>query len=180
MIESILVTDQSSANHFPYKSDLVQNAWISISDPEDETRVKKLGSRFKLKGVKHFCQFFRDWSDEDPEPFIQSRLEAEGPRQQHVNNLMSFLEPLVNADAPVHLGINCFAGISRSTATAIIALVMSGQTPEQALHHVLEIRPCAWPNLRMLRFASARLGQDIVTPVEQWKKSQTLFTGPEL
>jgi hypothetical protein len=30
----------------------------------------------------------------------------------------------------------------------------------------------AWPNLRILRFASQRLDKDLVTPVKQWKQHQ--------
>ena len=55
-------------------------------------------------------------------------------------------------------------------AVGIIALVMMGKTVENALSYVLSIRPQAWPNLRMLRFASNTLGQDLCTPVKKWKE----------
>jgi len=67
------------------------------------------------------------------------------------------------------LGGNCFAGISRSSALAIIALVMSGKTIDNALDYVLAIRPEAWPNLRMLDLASRILGKDIKTHIKKWK-----------
>jgi hypothetical protein len=149
-----------------------------MTDPEDEHKVKKLSRHFKSRGVSHFHQFFRDWSDEDPEAFIQQNLDEQGPREQHINNIISFLATFVDSPAPYDLGVNCLAGVSRSTAVGIIAWVMSGKSPEQALQTILDIRPEAWPNLRMLRFASTRLGVDIFSPVQQWKSAQKdIYTG---
>lgn len=173
MITSIIITSLSKATSMPYKPDLQQNVWITTVDPEDEKDVKKLNSRFSEKGIKHFPQYFRDWSDEDPEPFIKDRLEIEGPQESHVNNIISFLEPLVASDTHYNLGINCFAGISRSTAIGIIAWVMQGKTVEEALQAVVDVRSVAWPNERMLRFASARLGKNILTPIIDWKQEET-------
>lgn len=172
MIASIIITSLKDAKHKPYKQDLAQNAWISIADPEDSQAVKKLRSRFAALKVKHFSQEFRDWSDEDTEPYIQSRIELEGPQERHINNIISFLEPLVASNTEYHLGINCFAGISRSTAVGIIAWVMQGKTTEDALQSILEVRPAAWPNLRILRLASARLGKNIMTLVADWKTQE--------
>ena len=70
------------------------------------------------------------------------------------------------------LGINCFAGVSRSTAIGIIAWFMQGKTPKEALEQILKVRYQAWPNLRILRFASDRLGQDLVQPVKIWKMQE--------
>jgi predicted protein tyrosine phosphatase len=172
MISSVIITSLGDAKHKPYKKDLLQNAWISINDPEDSVAVKKLRSRFAALKVKHFSQEFRDWSDEDTETYIQDRLELEGPQERHINNIISFLEPLVSASTHYHLGINCFAGISRSTAVGIIAWVLQGKTTEEALQSILQVRPVAWPNLRMLRLASARIGRNIMTPVADWKTQE--------
>lgn len=169
MIESIIITSLREAKHAPFKSNLLQTHWVSLNDPEDEIATKKLKTRFTQGGVKHFSQQFRDWSDEDTETYIQQRLELEGPQERHINNIISFLEPLVSSDTRHHLGINCFAGVSRSTAIGVIVWVMQGKSVEQALQAVLAIRPVAWPNLRMLRLASARLGKNIMTHVADWK-----------
>ena len=169
MISSVIITNLSEAKHMPYKKDLQQNAWITTTDPEDETSIKKLNQRFRAVGVKHFSQYFRDYSDEDTEAYIQSTLDTDGPQERHVNNIISFLEPLVASDTHYHLGVNCYAGISRSTAIGIIAWVMQGKSVEDALQSILEVRPIAWPNLRMLRFASSRLGKNIMTYVSDWK-----------
>lgn len=169
MIASIIVTDLRRATDVPYKKDMVQNAWLTTVDPEDKVKVEKLKERLRRRGVVCFAQYFRDWSDEDPEPFIKNNIDEQGPREQHVNNIISFMDPLVSADSIYHLGINCFAGVSRSTALSIIVWVMQGKTPKEALRATLDVRPQAWPNLRMLGFASKRLGVDIATPVKEWK-----------
>jgi hypothetical protein len=153
----------------PYKKDLVQNVWLTTTDPEDKLKIEKLKERFRRKGVVCFAQYFRDWSDEDQEPFIKNNIDEQGPREQHINNIISFMDPLVSSDSLYNLGINCFAGISRSTALSIIVWVMQGKSPMEALRATLEVRPEAWPNLRMLGFASNRLGVDIVSPVKEWK-----------
>jgi hypothetical protein len=55
---------------------------------------------------------------------------------------------------------------------------MQGKTPEEALRLTLDVRPQALPNLRMLGFASKRLGVDIFTPIKKWKseRSNRFFT----
>jgi len=52
----------------------------------------------------------------------------------------------------------------------LTALVMAGRTPEQALTELLKVRVEAWPNLRILGFASDILGIDIHGHVVNWKK----------
>jgi predicted protein tyrosine phosphatase len=172
MIESIVITSLSEAKHMPYKEDLKQDLWITAVDPEDQVNTRKIHTRFTKIGVKHHFQFFRDWSDEDSETYIQERLETEGPQERHINSIISFLEFYTNDDAIHHLGVNCYAGISRSSAIGIIALVMQGKTPEEALKELLKDRAIIWPNLRILRLASARLGKNIMTPILDWKTSE--------
>jgi predicted protein tyrosine phosphatase len=172
MIESISIMPLSKAVDVPFKKPVECDLWISANDPEDRNKVMKLKDRFYRMGIPHFTQFFRDWSDEDPEVFIRNRIDKEGPQVQHVNNIISFLEPYVKADKKYRLGINCFAGISRSTAIGVIAWVMQGMSPMEALIKILEVRVEAWPNLRMLKAASARLGVDIFTPISEWKQLQ--------
>jgi predicted protein tyrosine phosphatase len=169
MIKSIKITTLSEAKDMPFKSGVEQNLWISAVDPEDEQAVKKMKMRFGKVGMKHFYQIFRDWSDDDASPYIQKNIEEQGPGERHVNSIISFLEPFVATPHEYNLGVNCFAGISRSTAIGIIAWVMQGKTPEQALNDILDVRSFAWPNLRILRFASQRLGVDIYKVVKTWQ-----------
>jgi predicted protein tyrosine phosphatase len=170
MISKIIITDLSKAQSYAYGHRNEYDIWVSVVDEEDRHKVSKMKRMFDAKGIKHFCRFFYDWSDEDcNDPFIKDKIEYIGPQQTDVDNIIKFLSPYVSDDKIHNLGINCFAGVSRSTAVGIIALVMAGKTPQMAFDYVLSIRPQAWPNLRILRFASNKLGFDLTGPVRQWK-----------
>jgi predicted protein tyrosine phosphatase len=168
MINSVTITDLSDAVSASFK-EVEQNAWISTVDEEDRNKIRMMKSNFAKRGTLHFAQYFYDWSDEDNEPYIQKNIEEKGPREQHVNNIISFIEPMVDSSIIYNLGINCFAGVSRSTAVGIIAWVMQGKSPQEALDEIIKIRYQAWPNLRILRFASDILGKDLVQPIKTWK-----------
>jgi hypothetical protein len=49
---------------------------------------------------------------------------------------------------------------------------MQGKSPQEALDEIIKVRYQAWPNLRILRFASQRLGKDLVQPVKTWKTQE--------
>jgi predicted protein tyrosine phosphatase len=168
MINSVKITDLGNAVSISFKEDK-ENAWVSIVDEEDKNKIRIMKNNYAKKGVPHFAQYFYDWSDEDNDVYIQKYIEEKGPRLQHVNNIIAFLQPLVSSKKIYHLGVNCFAGVSRSTAVGIIAWVMQGKTPEQALQEIVQVRPQAWPNLRMLNFASTTLGINLVQPIKDWK-----------
>jgi predicted protein tyrosine phosphatase len=61
-----------------------------------------------------------------------------------------------------HLLVHCHAGVSRSTAAAI--LLLAQHAPARAAHDVVGqvfgTRPQAWPNLRIIEFGDALLGRD--------------------
>lgn len=171
MINSVIITDLSTAVSSSFKEGK-ENVWISTVDEEDKNKIRMMKNNFAKRSVPHFAQYFFDWSDEDNNAYIQKNIEEQGPLEQHVNNIISFLQPIIDSDKVYHLGINCFAGVSRSTAIGIIAWVMQGKSPVEALDEIIKVRYQAWPNLRMLRFASKRLDQDLVTPVKQWKEHQ--------
>ena len=178
MINSIIITDLGTAVSLSFK-EVKQNAWISTVDEADENKIRMMRKNFCRKMIPYFFQYFFDWSDEDNDVYIQKHIEEQGPREQHVNSIISFIQPLVDSDKVFNLGVNCFAGVSRSTAIGIIAWVLQGKTPQEALDEIIRVRYQAWPNLRMLRFASDRIGQDLVTPVKDWKQitSNGIYTG---
>ena len=178
MINSVTITDLGTAVSASFKESK-QNAWISTVDEADENKIRMMRKNFCRKMIPYFFQYFFDWSDEDNDVYIQKHIEEQGPREQHVNSIISFIQPLVDSDKVFNLGVNCFAGVSRSTAIGIIAWVVQGKTPQEALEEIIKVRYQAWPNLRMLRFASHRLGQDLVTPVKDWKQitSSGIYTG---
>ena len=171
MISSIIITDLSTAVSTSFK-ECKQNVWISAIDEADKNKIRMIKKNFATRGISHFAQYFYDWSDEDNDPYIQKHLEEQGPQEQHVNNIISFLQPIVDSDKIYHLGVNCFAGVSRSTAIGIIAWVMQGKSPQEALDEIIKVRYQAWPNLRILRFASQRLGKDLMHPVKIWKMQE--------
>jgi predicted protein tyrosine phosphatase len=178
MINSVIITDLSTAVSTSFKeSD--QNVWISAVDEADRNKIRMMKKNLASRGIPHFAQYFYDWSDEDNDTYIQKNLEEQGPQEQHVNNIISFLQPIVDSDKMYSLGVNCFAGVSRSTAIGIIAWAMRGKSPQEALDEIIKVRPMAWPNLRILRFASERLSIDLVSPVKEWKKlnSNVIYTG---
>ena len=178
MIVDIQITDLETAVSASFK-EIKQHAWISAVDEADQNKIRMMKKNFAKRKIPHFSQYFYDWSDEDNDVYIQKHIEEQGPREQHVNNIISFIQPLVDSDKTINLGINCFAGVSRSTAIGIIAWAMQGKSPKEALDEIISVRYQAWPNLRMLRFASDRLGQDLVTPVKDWKNitSNGIYTG---
>jgi predicted protein tyrosine phosphatase len=61
-----------------------------------------------------------------------------------------------------HLLVHCHAGLSRSTASAI--LLLSQHEPQRAAHdvvgQVIRLRPRAWPNLRIIEIGDQLLGRD--------------------
>jgi predicted protein tyrosine phosphatase len=83
------------------------------------------------------------------------------PSREDVVRLLEFGRGL---DEPVgrHLLVHCHAGVSRSTAaTALILAQMHPERPARAvLDAVAQMRPRAWPNLRMLEFGDALLGRN--------------------
>jgi len=60
-----------------------------------------------------------------------------------------------------HLLVHCHAGVSRSTAAAILILAQryADRPADEALAEVARVRPRAWPNLRMLELGDAALGR---------------------
>jgi len=75
----------------------------------------------------------------------------------HVAALIRFLDAWEHRDGPVL--IHCVAGISRSTAAALIALVLkAGGREAEAAAALREAAPHAQPNRRLVALADALLG----------------------
>jgi len=51
--------------------------------------------------------------------------------------------------------------------------------PQEALEEIFNVRPMAWPNLRILKFASERLKIDLARPVKERKQlnNNGIYTG---
>lgn len=80
------------------------------------------------------------------------------PAEHHVHSLIEFVDGWTGA-AP--LLVHCIAGISRSTAAALIALAMkSAESEEEAALRLRAVAPHAQPNRRMVALADALLGRN--------------------
>lgn len=92
---------------------------------------------------------------------IETRPNWLAPQQADVERLLAFGHELIEG-SPSHLLIHCHAGVSRSTASA--ALILAQARPDrparEALEAVSQIRPRAWPNLRILEFGDELLGRN--------------------
>jgi predicted protein tyrosine phosphatase len=175
MITQVVVTDLSTAEKISQgKKETSCNSWISTVDPEDQDKINQMKKGFESQKILYYFDFFYDISDEDlKEPNNPKKWIKNMPQEKHLIPIIRFIKTLVNSEKVYQLGINCFAGISRSTALAIVALVLSGKSPSIALEYVLSIRPFAWPNLRILRLVSEMLDQpELYKYVKNWKTNQ--------
>ena len=89
---------------------------------------------------------------------VEEREGMTAPAIHHVEALLTFAEGW-NRKRP--LAINCYAGISRSTAAAyIIACALSPQRDEEELAAALRrLSPSATPNIRLVSLADDILGR---------------------
>jgi predicted protein tyrosine phosphatase len=81
------------------------------------------------------------------------------PGEEHVDKLVEFVRSWPREKPMV---IHCFAGISRSTAAALIAVCVVNPTrdPVAIATALREASPTATPNIRFIEVADARLGYD--------------------
>lgn len=144
-------------------------------------------SGFAAAGVTHVLSIL-DPGREEPESFgaygEHQRLELRfhdiieetpgqtPPSESDVARILAFGRDL--ADEPDGVGrllVHCHAGISRSTAalTMILAQANARLPAALAMAAVTEIRPKAWPNLRMIELADDMLerGGDLVAAVRR-------------
>lgn len=116
---------------------------ISITDPETPApRVAGLGAGRHLKLEFHDINA--------PEPDLIA------PDAGHVERIVGFAAGWDGTDP---LLVHCHAGISRSTATALILAMVHAAGRELQAARLLRARaPHADPNRRMIALADARLG----------------------
>jgi predicted protein tyrosine phosphatase len=75
----------------------------------------------------------------------------ESPGADHVAAILRFGASLP-LDRPVRLLVHCHAGVSRSTAAAIVMLAQRdpGRDPDDIVAQIVRHRPQAWPNIRII------------------------------
>lgn len=79
------------------------------------------------------------------------------PEAGHIAELIGFLRTW-DGEAP--LLIHCHAGVSRSTAVALIAHVLQTGDPLRSATALRKASPYAWPNRRIVALADSFLGLD--------------------
>jgi len=92
---------------------------------------------------------------------IETQPDQLAPGKADVERLLAFGHEL--SDVPgSHLLIHCHAGVSRSTASAtlILAQARPDRPAREVLDAVAQLRPRAWPNLRILEFGDDLLGRN--------------------
>jgi predicted protein tyrosine phosphatase len=119
---------------------------LSLLDPGYPVPAQLVG----LPAQARCALWFHDIIDEHP-GYV-------APQRSHIEAVLEF--GAVLAAAPVgHLLVHCHAGVSRSTAALAILLVQQAPGDEhRAFERLVEIRPQAWPNSRMIALADDILG----------------------
>ena len=110
------------------------------------------------------------WAIDDLE---SEKEECHRPGMRHaptMNDIKSILEFTGTFADDDKVLIHCHAGLCRSTAVAVLALIQHGATPEEAMNKVIEVRPKAWPNKLIIRLGDTALEMDwtLMTFMEQW------------
>jgi len=65
----------------------------------------------------------------------------------------------VNSRSTGRILVHCYAGLSRSTAAAVLLLAQAqpNRPPEMAVTEMLKLKPRAWPNVRMIELGDESL-----------------------
>lgn len=99
--------------------------------------------------------------------------------EDHVDRLIAFLQGWEPDDGAML--IHCMAGISRSTAAALIALVVKAPGRElEAARQLRQAAPHAHPNRRLIALADQRLACEgrLIEAREAMGPPQLAFSGP--
>ncbi len=100
------------------------------------------------------------------------------PGEEHVQRLLAFVKTWDKAQPMV---VHCYAGVSRSTAAAMItACALDPQRDEKGIADLIRSRsPTATPNLRLVAVADQLLGRQgrMITAAESIGRGQDCFEG---
>lgn len=141
---------------------------LSICGLEELAHYRGLGVSHVISILDPGYPAPADWESHSGEARLELRFhdvidETEGmiaPAESHIETIVGFGSSLPREpSAGHHLLIHCHAGISRSTATAV--LLLASARPERSARDIFgavaKIRPPAWPNLRMIEMGDALL-----------------------
>ena len=95
-----------------------------------------------------------------------------GPSRDHVAEILGFVEGML-AGSGVRLYVHCHAGVSRSTATAYLALACRHGAGREgdAFDELLTVTEKPWPNRRIVAHADALLGSGgrLLAPLDAYR-----------
>jgi predicted protein tyrosine phosphatase len=123
-----------------------------------------------LEGSRHLRLTFHD---------IIGEMEGfQAPTREHVEKIVDFVDRWGQSGK---LLIHCFAGISRSTASAYTAMCMLNPQEEEIVlaQELRDHSPVASPNVRMVKFADEILGRRgrMVEAIETIGRGSEAFEG---
>jgi predicted protein tyrosine phosphatase len=120
---------------------------VSILDPD--TAEPALFRLFATQ--ERLCLRFHDVIDE--------REGMVAPQRDDIDRLLRFGGSLAHSRSARRLLVHCHAGLSRSTAAAVLLLAQArpDRSPEAAVSEMLALKPKAWPNLRMIELGDQLL-----------------------
>ena len=114
---------------------------IGIFDPDNPCRP--------AEAADYHQECFHDLEDlVDP---------AQAPSPQAVARILAYAAGFVSGD---RILVHCVAGVSRSTAVAILVLVSHGMAPAAAFDLMQRLRPAMSPNMLILEHGDRLLGLD--------------------
>lgn len=160
MIFNFKITDIETAEKILGKQPWIYPYTRAVSLVDDTDTMRE---EWVSRNNKHVVVYVDDIS--------QPRLYYSLPTIDHVKEALSHLTNLTDSDKIL---IHCHAGVSRSTAIAIAALVQNGVDPAEAIDQIEEIRPCLWPNQLIIKHADDYLGLKgkLYNEVLDWKQSR--------
>ena len=101
--------------------------------------------------------------------------QPDGPTAEHVREIIAFADKVRGAHArsPARLLVHCHAGISRSTASAYIALArdLGVGRADDAFRALLRVTINPWPNRRLVLLADDALGANgrLLAPLDAYR-----------
>ena len=169
------------------------NVFVSLFDPSHKETIHRIADK-NLKNnnsVRHHVELFQDideewmnrraFTEEEVDGWIEDPFHymQPGPSLEHISNIIELGKELIESEEEHNVLVHCHAGVSRSTAAAIILRYMNGEKEEEAILNTLEDRYCSWPNQLMLRLADRLLKHyppykpsELYEKVVAWKKAE--------
>ena len=130
--------------------------------------LDKRAKQWQERGLAKFPNRKMFWFDDVVYPY------HDGPTQKDIEEIVAHIheKDLLNIEKKVL--VHCFAGISRSTATAIGLLFMRGSTADQAVEQIWIQRSRMRPNEDVLRHFDTVLntGGQLEQACRAWKQKQ--------